>query len=172
MGAGLCSPVVVVIIPGPTVNPSPPTVAITTPPRPRPTSPCVVLMSLRVVVRTRRHRIVVRRCASCLRVVAVGARCASYVVVAVVCGVRRWRSLCAGRCCCVVVCSRRRRWPVVVVVVVVNTELTRRSFLGRRSHTTATYPRHGYGFARVSIWLPVPVPVAKPAENPRVYPYP
>jgi hypothetical protein len=53
-----------------------------------------------------------------------------------------------------------------------DTELTRRSIFGRRGHTTATYPCHGYGFARVSIWLPVPVPVAKPAENPRVYPYP
>jgi hypothetical protein len=74
-----------------------------------PTSSCVVLMLLCVAVRTRRHRVVVRRCcASWFRVVVVGARCAPYVVAAVVCddGAR-----CAP--CVVAVCSRCR-WPVLV----------------------------------------------------------
>jgi hypothetical protein len=79
-------------------------------------------------------------------VVVVGARCAPYVVAAVVCNV-------GARCApCVVA-------VLLCAVVVVgpcwlahgggggdSIELTWRSFFGRRGHTTATYPCHGYGF--------------------------
>ena len=128
-----------------TIIPSPP---LLPPPLPSPHG---------VVVRTRRHRVVVVRVGF---VVVVGARCAPYVVAAVVCVGARCAPCVVAVLCAVVVVGPW--WLARSGGRGDSTELTRCSFLEGvatpQPHTRAT----GTGFAQVSIWLPVPVPVAKP----------
>ena len=91
-----------------------------------------------------------------------------------------WNSLCTIGCCwfvvwgigtrCalyIVVCSCCCPWPVVVVKVIWCDIPFLEGVATPQPHTCAM----GKDFAWVSIWLPIPIPVAKPTKNPQVYLY-
>ena len=146
MGAGGGSLIVIVLRPN-RYPLSPTTAAIAI--------PHIVMCCLYVVVRCRPHPLCIVVCTRCALSSALSPRrcCCrwrtSLCVVVVCC---RWRSLCA-------VCRRCVwHWLVACHALLLcccvqvargyggNMYLMWCSFFGRRGHTTATYPRHGYGF--------------------------